>query len=111
MPKKSKDRIREVLEEVTKTFGAKTIFSMGPDERGEKVPSIKTGFTLLDEALGVGGIPKGRITEIFGPEASGKTTLGLKAIAAVQREDGVAAFIDAEHSLDPRYAREMGVNL
>ncbi len=84
---------------------------MGESPVGKGIKSISSGSIVLDEALGIGGYPRGRIIEIFGPESSGKTTLTLQAIAEVQKEGGIAAFIDAEHALDPVYAKALGVNV
>src|SRR6187401_3138823 len=95
---------------IEKQFGAGSIMKLGSAER-QQVDSIPTGSIALDLALGVGGIPRGRITEIFGPESSGKTTLCQHVLAEAQRKGGVAAFIDVEHALDPGYARACGVNV
>ncbi len=98
------------LLQIEKQFGKGSIMKMG-DERREPVQSISTGALSLDIATGVGGIPRGRVVEIYGPESSGKTTLTLSIISRVQAEGGVAAFIDAEHALDPTYAQKIGVKL
>jgi recombination protein RecA len=95
---------------IEKQFGRGAIMKLGSAEK-QQVDSIPTGAIALDLALGVGGIPRGRITEIFGPESSGKTTLAQHVIAEAQRTGGVAAFIDVEHALDPHYARACGVNV
>jgi len=95
---------------IEKQFGRGSIMRLGSDER-QQVDAIPTGSIALDLALGVGGIPRGRITEIFGPESSGKTTVCQHVIAEAQRRGGVAAFIDVEHALDPGYARACGVNV
>src|SRR5439155_1773615 len=93
-----------------KQFGKGAVMSL--EEQGsEPVAAIATGSLALDQALGCGGYPRGRIVEVFGPESSGKTTLALHAIAEAQRQGGVAAFIDAEHALDISYARKLGVGL
>ncbi len=105
-----KERLDLVVSEVEKTFGKGYLIRLG-DKAIEHVPVIPTGSLSLDLALGIGGIPKGRITEIYGPEASGKTTLGLHIIAEAQKRGGIAAFIDAEHALDPIYARSLGVDV
>jgi len=105
-----KERLDLVVSEVEKTFGKGYLIRLG-DKAIEHVPVIPTGSLSLDLALGIGGIPKGRITEIYGPEASGKTTLGLHIIAEAQKRGGIAAFIDAEHALDPIYARALGVDV
>lgn len=98
------------VSQIEKQFGKGSIMKLGEEVR-EKVPSIPTGALSLDVALGVGGIPRGRVIEVFGPEASGKTTLTLNIIAEAQKRKGVAAFIDAEHAFDPVYAEKLGVNL
>ena len=97
------------LSQIEKQYGKGAIMKLGDAETPEHVPAISTGSLGLDIALGVGGFPRGRVIEIFGPEASGKTTLTLHAIAEVQKTGGVAAFIDAEHALDLTYARKLGV--
>lgn len=95
---------------IQKEFGETAIMRMG-DEHRVDVDVVATGNLLIDRALGVGGFPRGRIIEVFGPESSGKTTLTLTAIAQAQKKGGVAAFIDVEHALDPQYAKRLGVNL
>lgn len=109
--KKEKDKtLDQVLADIEKQFGKGAIMKLG--ERGVKnIDVVSSGSLLLDQALGVGGFPKGRIIEIFGPESSGKTTIALHAIAEVQKLGGRAAFIDAEHALDPVYARKLGVDI
>ncbi len=97
--------------QIEKQFGKGSIMKLGQAESQKGIPVISTGCISLDNALGVGGVPKGRIIEIFGPEASGKTSVTLHIIAEAQKAGGVAAFIDAEHALDPRYANALGVNL
>src|ERR671920_566049 len=97
------------LSQIEKQYGKGAIMKLGTAEAAADVPAIPTGSLGLDIALGVGGLPRGRVIEIFGPEASGKTTLTLHAIAEVQKTGGVAAFIDAEHALDLTYARKLGV--
>ncbi len=99
------------LATLEKQYGKGTIMRLGAAEAAQKVPVTSTGSLSLDIALGVGGYPRGRIIEIFGPESSGKTTLTLHAIAECQRAGGVAAFIDAEHALDTGYAKKLGVNV
>jgi len=98
------------LSQIEKQFGKGAIMRLGTDKGPADVPAISTGSLGLDIALGVGGIPRGRVTEIFGPESSGKTTLTLHTIGEAQKNGGVAAFIDAEHALDVSYARKLGVN-
>ena len=102
--------IDAAVSHIERQFGKGSIMRMG-DEEPQKVASIPTGALALDLALGVGGVPRGRIVEIFGPESSGKTTLALHIIAEAQRAGGLAAFIDAEHALDPTYAQAIGVDL
>ncbi|WP_285949160.1 ATPase domain-containing protein, partial [Campylobacter jejuni] len=97
------------LKSLDKTFGKGTILRLG-DKEVEQIDSIGTGSVGLDLALGIGGVPKGRIIEIYGPESSGKTTLTLHIIAECQKAGGVCAFIDAEHALDVKYAKNLGVN-
>ena len=98
------------IQQIAKDYGAEAIRRLG-DKSTSEVEVIPTGNILIDRALGVGGFPRGRIVEIFGPESSGKTTLTLTAIAQAQRRGGLAGFIDVEHALDPAYARKLGVNL
>jgi recombination protein RecA len=102
--------VNAAIQAIEKQFGSGSIMKLGSAER-QSVDSIPTGSIALDLALGVGGIPRGRITEIFGPESSGKTTICQHVIAEAQRRGGVAAFIDVEHALDPAYARACGVNV
>ena len=106
---------REALEaarlQIDKAFGKGSLMKLGDNKDVLDVDVIPSGSILLDEALGVGGYPKGRIIEIFGPESSGKTTLALHAISECQKKGGIAAFIDAEHALDPVYAKNLGVNI
>ena len=107
----NKDKaLKAALTQIERQFGKGTVMRMGDKER-EKIPSISTGSLGLDVALGIGGLPKGRIVEIYGPESSGKTTLTLQAIAEAQKAGGTCAFIDAEHALDPIYAEKLGVNV
>ncbi len=108
---KDKDKaLEQVLADIEKQFGAGSIMRLGDEEHIE-IETTSSGSLTLDIALGVGGYPKGRIIEIFGPESSGKTTIALQAIAEVQKNGGRAAFIDAEHALDPVYARNLGVDI
>jgi recombination protein RecA len=102
--------LEETLKEIQKMFGKGSVMRLG-ERPSVDVGVIPSGSLLLDEALGVGGYPKGRIIEIFGPESSGKTTLALHAIAECQKQGGRAAFIDAEHAIDPIYAKNLGVNI
>src|SRR5215471_4545647 len=96
---------------ITKTYGDGSIMRLGDARAQKQIEVIPTGSLAMDLALGVGGIPRGRVVEIFGPESSGKTTLMLHVIANAQKAGGLAAFIDAEHALDPAYAKRLGVNL
>jgi recombination protein RecA len=100
-----------VLARIRKEFGEGAIMRMGDHDLMREVPSVSTGSFSLDLALGVGGLPRGRVVEIYGPEASGKTTLTLHIIANAQKAGGMAAFVDAEHALDPTYAQKIGVNI
>ncbi|MCM1196918.1 MAG: recombinase RecA [Roseburia sp.] len=102
--------LEEALKKIEKEFGKGSIMRLG-DEADHKIEAIPSGSIALDKALGVGGYPKGRIIEIYGPESSGKTTFALHAIASAQKNGGFAAFIDAEHALDPVYAKALGVDI
>ncbi len=102
--------LESAILQIEKQFGKGSIMRLGDEHASMKVPSISTGSLELDIALGIGGIPRGRITEIYGPESSGKTTLTLHVIAEAQKLGGIAAFVDAEHALDPTYAKKLGVN-
>ncbi len=107
----NRDRALELaLTQIERQFGKGSIMRLGEKELALNVPIIPTGSLSLDLALGIGGIPRGRITEIFGPEMSGKTTLALHLLAEAQKQGGITAFIDAEHALDVSYARKLGVN-
>ena len=106
-----KDKALEsVMAEIEKQFGKGAIMKLGEDSHIE-VETTPSGSLALDMALGVGGFPKGRIIEVYGPESSGKTTIALQAVAEVQKRGGRAAFIDAEHALDPVYAKNLGVKI
>ena len=102
--------LQSALDQIDKNFGKGSIMRLGEVEKVD-VGAIPTGSLSLDLAIGVGGVPRGRIIEVYGPESSGKTTLALSVVANAQKEGGVAAFIDAEHALDPTYAERIGVNL
>lgn len=102
--------LESAILQIEKQFGKGSIMRLGDESATMKVPAISTGSLELDIALGIGGIPRGRITEIYGPESSGKTTLTLHVIAQAQKLGGIAAFVDAEHALDPVYAKKLGVN-
>ena len=105
-----KDRIKSVVDTIEEKFGEGIIMKLG-DVRKVDVEAIPTGSVSLDIALGIGGVPRGRVVEIYGPESSGKTTLTLHIVANAQKAGGVAAFVDAEHALDPEYAKRIGVNI
>lgn len=110
MPKEDKLKLLETaLAQLDKQYGKGTVMKLG-DKPSMSVQTISTGSLSLDKALGVGGIPRGRIIEVYGPESSGKTTLTLHMIAEVQKQGGIAAFVDAEHALDPKYAHNLGVD-
>src|SRR5664279_735477 len=99
------------LSQIERAFGKGSIMRLGRNEKVVEIATISTGSLGLDIALGIGGLPRGRIIEIYGPESSGKTTLALHTIAEAQKTGGICAFVDAEHALDPAYARKLGVNL
>lgn len=109
-PKSKAESLQDALAQIEKQFGKGSIMLLG-DETVQKVEAISTGCLTLDVALGIGGIPKGRIIEIYGPESSGKTTVALHCVAEVQKAGGTAAFVDAEHALDPVYAANLGVEI
>ena len=115
-PKSKNTEAREkaidaALSQIEKQFGKGAVMRMGQKEAAVKVPSIPTGSIAFDAALGIGGFPRGRVVEVFGPEATGKTTLGIHVIAEAQKQGGQAAFIDAEHAMDPKYAASIGVDI
>jgi recombination protein RecA len=99
------------LSQIERQFGKGSVMRLGKNDRSMDVDTVSTGSLGLDIALGIGGLPKGRIVEIYGPESSGKTTLALHCVAEAQKKGGICAFIDAEHALDPIYARKLGVNI
>jgi recombination protein RecA len=112
-PKDTKEKWKAVdlaVSQIERQFGKGSIMKLGSRE-GQEVPVISTTSLSVDYALGVGGVPRGRVIEVFGPESSGKTTFALHVVAEAQRQGGVAAFIDAEHALDPEYARKLGVDV
>ena len=109
--RQEKQKVLEAtLSQIEKQFGKGSVMRLGQDTKFD-IPAISTGSLAIDLALGIGGVPRGRIVEVFGPESSGKTTLALSIIVQAQRAGGTAAFIDAEHAMDPTYAKLMGVNL
>ena len=99
------------LSQIERAFGKGSIMRLGKNQQAVEIETVSTGSLGLDIALGVGGLPRGRVVEIYGPESSGKTTLTLHVIAEAQKQGGVCAFVDAEHALDPVYAKKLGVNL
>jgi recombination protein RecA len=103
--------IEMAVGQIEKQFGKGSIMRLGQKDAGYTIPAISTGAVSLDYALGIGGLPRGRVVEIFGPESSGKTTLALQVIAQAQKLGGMAAFVDAEHALDAQYAQKLGVEL
>ena len=107
----NKTDISTVLAQIQQEYGDGAIMRLGDEAANEKIGFISTGSMTLDLALGIGGVPRGRVVEIYGPESSGKTTLMLHIIANAQKDGGTAAFIDAEHALDPAYAKKIGVNI
>ena len=114
MDKKDADKakaLESALAQIERQFGKGSIMKLGQNNAVMDVEAISTGSLGLDIALGIGGLPKGRIIEIYGPESSGKTTLTLHVVAEAQKNGGVCAFVDAEHALDPQYAKKLGVNL
>ncbi|MFW6041719.1 MAG: ATPase domain-containing protein, partial [Guyparkeria sp.] len=110
MDENRKKALGAALSQIERQFGKGAVMRMN-DEGRRNVPVISTGSISLDAALGIGGLPRGRVVEIYGPESSGKTTLTLQTIAQAQKEGGTCAFIDAEHALDPGYAEKLGVNV
>jgi recombination protein RecA len=114
MPENDRERLKAIeiaVGQIEKQFGKGSIMRLGQKDAVTAVPAISTGAVSLDYALGIGGVPRGRVVEIFGPESSGKTTLSLQIIAEAQKLGGMAAFVDAEHALDAQYARKLGVDL
>ena len=97
------------ISQITDNFGKGSVMKLG-QRRAMDIESVSTGSLSLDLALGIGGLPKGRIVEVYGPESSGKTTLALQVVAEAQKAGGICAFVDAEHALDPVYAKKLGVN-
>src|SRR3989344_3929136 len=121
MPKKSQninknndgksEALKSAISQIEKEFGVGSILKLGASSKNRDVEVTKTGSIALDLALGVGGVPRGRVVEIYGPESSGKTTVVLHIIAEAQKKGGICAFIDAEHALDPIYAKRIGVDV
>jgi len=111
MDENRKKALAAALTQIERQFGKGSVMRMGDSTASREVDVISTGSLGLDIALGIGGLPRGRVVEIYGPESSGKTTLTLQAIAEAQKKGGVCAFVDAEHALDPTYAAKLGVNV
>src|SRR6266581_4731858 len=112
VPGMERDKMLDVaLSQIEKQYGKGAVMRLGEHPAGQGIATIPTGSLALDIALGIGGIPRGRIVEVYGPEGSGKTTVCLHIIAEAQRSGGIAVFVDAEHALDPTYARTLGVNI
>ncbi len=108
------DRIKALdsaVSQIEKQYGKGSVMKLGTGSVGGNILATPSGSLSLDIALGVGGIPKGRIIEVYGPESSGKTTVALHMVAEVQKQGGIAAFVDAEHALDPKYAKSIGVDI
>ena len=110
MNKEKLKALQLTIDKIEKSYGKGSIMRMG-DQALENIPAISSGSIALDVALGVGGFPKGRVIEIYGPESSGKTTLAIHAIAEAQKAGGIAAIVDAEHAFDPYYAKKLGVDI
>ena len=111
MDKNKQKALDAALSQIERQFGKGSVMRLGDAEIGADIPAISTGSLGLDIALGIGGLPRGRVVEIYGPESSGKTTLALSVVSEAQKSGGTAAFIDAEHALDPGYAEKLGVNV
>src|SRR6185437_1994157 len=103
--------LEAALGQIERAFGKGSIMKLGARDQAVEIEVVSTGSLGLDIALGIGGLPRGRVVEIYGPESSGKTTLALHTIAEAQKAGGTCAFVDAEHALDPGYARKLGVNI
>ena len=109
--KEKSKAIDAALSQIERAFGKGSIMRLGKGAKPVEIETVSTGSLGLDIALGVGGLPRGRVIEIYGPESSGKTTLALQVIAEAQKSGGVCAFVDAEHALDPSYAKKLGVQV
>ena len=106
-----KNALKFALEKIEKAYGRGSVMRMGDTDSTQEISAISTGSLGLDIALGIGGLPRGRVVEIYGPESSGKTTIALQVVANAQAEGGTCAFIDAEHALDTGYAKKLGANV
>ena len=111
MDENRKKALSAALGQIEKQFGKGSVMRLGDAQASYDIEAVSTGSLGLDIALGIGGLPRGRVVEIYGPESSGKTTLTLQVVAEVQKQGGTAAFVDAEHALDPSYAEKLGVNV
>ena len=111
MEENTQKALDSAISQIEKDHGKGALMKLGAGSAYPDIESISTGYLTLDTALGIGGLPKGRVVEIYGPESSGKTTMALQVIAEAQKQGGTAAFIDAEHALDPKYAENLGVNI
>ena len=111
MDEQKKQALTAALAQIEKQFGKGSIMRLGDGNAMRDIQVVSTGSIGLDIALGAGGVPRGRIIEVYGPESSGKTTLALHIVAEIQKLGGTAAFVDAEHALDPQYAEKLGVDL
>src|SRR5882724_4915600 len=111
MDKDKSQALNAALSQIERNFGKGSIMKLGKNDKSMDIEVVSTGSLGLDIALGVGGLPRGRVVEIYGPESSGKTTLALHTVAEAQKKGGICAFVDAEHALDPVYARKLGVNV
>ena len=107
--KEKNKALEAAISQITDNFGKGSVMKLG-QRRAMDIESVSSGSLSLDIALGIGGLPKGRIIEVYGPESSGKTTLALQVVAEAQKAGGICAFVDAEHALDPVYAKKLGVN-
>ncbi len=111
MDENRKKALAAALGQIEKQFGKGSVMRLGDSAKSMDIEAVSSGSIGLDVALGIGGLPRGRVIEIYGPEASGKTTMTLQAVAEIQKLGGTAAFVDAEHALDPTYAEKLGVNV
>src|SRR5438034_118768 len=110
-PMEKSKALDAALSQIERAFGKGSIMRLGKNDKSMDIDTVSSGSLGLDIALGIGGLPRGRVVEIFGPESSGKTTLALHTVAEAQKMGGICAFIDAEHALDPLYSRKLGVNV
>src|SRR6201992_4176398 len=106
-----KRALEAALSQIDRAFGKGSVMKMGAKDLGVSADAVSTGSLGLDIALGIGGLPRGRVIEVYGPESSGKTTLALHVVAEIQKKGGIAAYVDAEHALDPVYASKLGVDI